>query len=48
MNFYLFHAELLTESPDEYPSCSTTSTPLSNIGRRSSYKYGKGMVKGIN
>ncbi|XP_070491304.1 patronin isoform X6 [Chironomus tepperi] len=32
----------LTESPDEYPSCSTTSTPLSNVGRRSSYnKYGK-------
>lgn len=28
-----------TESPDEYPS--TSSTPL---GRRGSYKYGKGMV----
>ena len=30
------------ESPDEYPS--TSSTPL---GRRGSYKYGKGMVIGI-
>ena len=39
-----------TESPDEYPSCSTSSTPLSNLsnlGRRSSYKLGKGMVRGI-
>ena len=29
--------EITTESPDEYPS--TSSTPL---GRRCSYKYGKG------
>ncbi|XP_070491312.1 patronin isoform X13 [Chironomus tepperi] len=38
----------LTESPDEYPSCSTTSTPLSNVGRRSSYnKYGKDSDSGL-
>lgn len=38
----------ITESPDEYP-CSTSSTPLSNLsnlGRRSSYRLGKGMVRG--
>ncbi|KAL7016579.1 hypothetical protein ACKWTF_010065 [Chironomus riparius] len=38
----------IKESPDEYPSCSTTSTPLSNVGRRSSYnKYGKDSDSGL-
>ncbi|KAG5673265.1 hypothetical protein PVAND_003327 [Polypedilum vanderplanki] len=38
----------IKESPDEYPSCSTISTPLSNLGRRSSYKYaGKDSDSGL-